>query len=336
MLSYKYNKEFKLEGGATLPYIEIGYHTYGTLNSSATNVIWICHALTANSDAKSWWSKLVGAGAIFNTDKYFVVCANILGSCYGSTGPANISNDGEQPFWGSFPFITIRDMVKAHALLAEHLGIMEIQLLAGGSMGGYQAIEWSLTQPALINKLFLIATSARESAWGIAIHAAQRLAIEADETFKGNTAEGGKKGLKAARAIGMLAYRNYETYNATQKDVDNEALDGFKAASYIEYQGQKLANRFNAYSYWTLTKAMDSHNIARGRAASVEEAAKNIIHDTFIISISSDILCPVAEQKLLAESIPSCRYKIIHSLYGHDGFLIEEDSIQLHLSSWFT
>ncbi len=333
---YQHKQPFKVESGATLPGITISYHTYGFLNNSGDNVIWICHALTADSNVQSWWPKLVGARALFDTQKYFVVCANILGSCYGSTGPLSINPVSETPFLNAFPLLTIRDMVNAHALLAQHLAIKKIHLLAGGSMGGYQALEWCVMQPHFINRLFLIATSARESAWGIAVHAAQRLAIEADETFKNNTSEGGKKGLKAARAIGMLTYRNYETYKATQADEDHEKLDYFKASSYINYQGEKLSARFNAHSYWLLTKGMDSHNVARGRAASVEEVVKTIRQTTFVMGINSDLLCPLAEQEMLADIIPNNQFKAINSLYGHDGFLIEVDSINLHVGKWLS
>ncbi len=334
MQLYQHNSPFYLESGAVINNFTIAYHTYGTLNTEASNVIWICHALTANSNVKEWWPALVGENALFDTSEFFIVCANIIGSCYGSTGPLSTDVLRGEPYYSSFPFITIRDMVTAHQLLAQYLGIKSIALLAGGSMGGYQAIEWAVSEPNFIKKLFLIATSAQESPWGIAIHAAQRLAIEADDSWLQPSPTAGAKGLKAARAIGMITYRSYESYAAAQKETDNNKQDDFKAASYINYQGNKLANRFNAYSYWLLTKAMDSHNIARSKNATVVEILNTIKQPTFIMGINSDLLCPAKEQVLMSEHIPNAQLVLIDSLYGHDGFLIETSQIIKHLGAW--
>jgi len=208
---YKYQSAFTLECGVSLPKLTIAYHTYGTY-SPGKKVAWVCHALTANSDAADWWKGLVGEGAIINPTDYYIVCANIIGSCYGSTGPLSAETIGTDISFDNFPTVTIRDMVKAHILLRTHLGIESIDLLLGGSMGGYQALEWAIYEPAVIKKMFLIATSPSESAWGVAVHTAQRLAIEADCTWKEPTTNAGAKGLKAARAIGMLTYRNYGIY----------------------------------------------------------------------------------------------------------------------------
>lgn len=335
MMNYFHYKEpFTLETGETLSEITIAYHTYGRLNNEKNNVVWICHALTANSDAVEWWPGVVGKNCVIDPEKYFIVCANILGSCYGSTGPLSINPQTGKPYYNSFPFITIRDMVKASQLLREHLQIKKIALLVGGSMGGYQALEWCLVESSLIEKLFLLVTSAKETPWGIAIHTAQRLAIEADGTWKEHHSKAGEKGLKAARAIGMLTYRNYDAYSLTQSDPDPDKIDHFKASSYILHQGNKLASRFNAYSYWYLTKAMDSHNIARGRNKTVEAVLQSISQKTLIIGISNDILCPLAELKLLAEYIPGNQFYSISSVYGHDGFLTEHISISAYLKDW--
>ena len=333
MQVYKHTNPFPLENGGILEDLEIAYDSWGTLNGNGDNVIWICHALTANSNAMEWWPGLIGEGLAFDTKKYFVVCANILGSCYGTTGPVSMATKEGKPFYHHFPFITIRDMVKAHQLLCEHLHIRKIQLLAGGSMGGYQVLEWSLMQPELIAKLFLLATSAKESAWGIGIHTAQRKAIEVDPTWKEETSIAGAEGLKVARAIGMITYRSYESFVTTQTDDESDKVDGFKASSYIHYQGSKLANRFSAYCYWTLTKAMDSHNISRGRGA-IADVLKSIHAKTLIMGIKSDILCPLQEQKLLAEHITHATFVAIESIYGHDGFLVETKAISHHLSAW--
>jgi homoserine O-acetyltransferase len=332
---FKYGQSFKLESGEKLPSVEIAFHTYGELNKKKNNVIWICHALTASSDCADWWSGLVGEGKIFDTKKYFIVCANILGSCYGSSGPLTVNSNTGGKYYSEFPQVTIRDMVNAHILLRKHLDIEKIFIGAGGSMGAYQILEWAVTEPKIFERMILMNTSARESAWGIAIHTAQRLAIEADSSWKNNLDDAGAKGLKAARAIGMLTYRNYETFAVQQTDDDNEKLDNFKASSYINYQGEKLVKRFNAQSYWLLTKSMDSHNLARGRKK-MENVLEKIKTKTLIIGMSSDILCPNAEQKFLAKHLPNSTLKIVDSSYGHDGFLIEWEKLTKIISRWIS
>lgn len=328
------NIPFETECGNTISNLTIAYDTYGKLNEAKNNVVWVCHALTSNSAVTDWWPGLVGGNAVIDPSKYFIVCANIIGSCYGSTGPTSTNPATGKPYFHQFPMITIRDMVKAHILLRQHLGIETIYLLMAGSMGGYQALEWCVMERQRIQNLFLITTSAAESAWGIAIHTAQRLAIEADSSWRDESFDAGKNGLKAARAIGLLTYRNYKILVEKQTDKDPEKMDDFKASSYIKYQGDKLVNRFNAQSYWLLTKAMDSHNIARGRNKSQEQVLQSLPQKTLIIGISSDLLCPVAEQKHLAENMPNATYLEIDSSYGHDGFLIEHEKISTHLVNW--
>jgi len=264
---FTYDRPFDLEGGSTLPGITVAYHTYGQLNADRSNVVWVCHALTANSDVARWWPGVVGEGAAIDPAEHFIVCANILGSCYGSTGPLSTDPHSGKPYYSQFPAITIRDMVKAHILLRRHLGIDKIRLLMGGSMGGYQVLEWSVLEKEVIDRLFLIATSPTESAWGIAVHTAQRLAIEADGSWRDELPEAGSRGLKAARAIGILTYRNYGIMVQKQTDPDTEKLDDFKASSYINYQGDKLAERFNAYCYWLLTKGSATGGSAGGDPA---------------------------------------------------------------------
>jgi homoserine O-acetyltransferase len=328
---YKYHQPFTLESGISLPKLKIAYHYYGEY-TPGKKVAWVCHALTANSDAADWWKGLVGEGSIINPNDYFIVCANLIGSCYGSTGPMSV--DELDTRLDQFPNITIRDMVRAHILLRQHLGIEKIDLLLGGSMGGYQALEWAIMEPSVIQKMFLIATTAAESAWAVAIHTAQRLAIEADPTWKETKPNAGAKGLKAARAIGMLTYRNYGIFKEKQTDADPEKMDDFKASSYINYQGDKLVNRFNAYSYWLLTKSMDSHHLARGRGGDLAVTLTSIQTPTFIIGINSDILCPLAEQKFMEAHMPNTSLVAIDSMYGHDGFIIETAQITTHLQAW--
>jgi len=334
-MQYFHNKEvFELENGQSLPEITIAYHTYGKLNADKSNVVWVCHALTANSDAAIWWDGLVGNNHIIDPEKYFIVCANILGSCYGTTGPLSINPKTNQPYYSDFPLVTIRDMVKAHILLRKHLDIDKIFLVMGGSMGGYQAMEWALMEKDVIDHLFLLATSATESAWGIATHTAQRLAIEADCTWKDASPDASKKGLKAARAIGMLTYRNYGIMVQQQTDPDVEKTDNYKASSYIIHQGDKLVDRFNANSYWILTKSMDSHHIARRRGGRLEPVLQSIQQKTLLIGISSDILCPLVEQHFLANNLPNATLIEIDSSYGHDGFMVESKLISQHLGEW--
>jgi homoserine O-acetyltransferase/O-succinyltransferase len=334
MQYFSYQRLFELENGVQLNGITVAYNTYGKLNKDKSNVVWVCHALTANSDPAEWWKGLIGENCFINPEKYFIVCANILGSCYGSTGPLTIDPATQKPYYSSFPLVTIRDMVKAHVLLREYLEIDKIFLLMGGSMGGYQVLEWCVMEKDIIQNIFLVGTSATESAWGIAVHTAQRLAIEADATWRDHSAHAGKNGLKAARAIGILSYRNYGIIVQKQSDVDTEKIDNYKAAAYINYQGEKLMNRFNAFSYWLLTKSMDSHHLARGRKKTKEEILKAITQKALIIGINSDILCPVEEQRFLAKYLPNATLVEIDSAYGHDGFLVETEKISKHLGEW--
>ncbi len=334
MKFFDHDKSFMLESGVQLPSIRIAYHTYGELNTAKNNVVWVCHALTANADAADWWKGLVGEGCLIDPSDYFIVCANIPGSCYGSTGPTSTDPVTGKPYYSSFPMVTIRDIVEANILLRKHLGIDKIHLLMGGSMGGYQVLEWSVMEKNVVERLFLIATSPSESAWGVAIHTTQRLAIEADETWQDHSLSAGAKGLKAARAIGMLTYRNYDTFQAKQTDPDPEKIDNFQASSYINYQGDKLVKRFNAYSYWLLTKAMDSHHLARGRGGDLIAVLQSIQQPAMIIGITSDILCPLAEQRFMAAHMPDTSLVEIDSAYGHDGFIIETVQITEHLGKW--
>ena len=335
MQVYHYTQPFELENGQVLSELQIGYHTWGTLRSGV-KVVWICHALTANSDAADWWKGLVGDDYCINPQDYFIVCANILGSCYGTTGPLSIHPKTGEPYYAAFPQVTIRDMVNAHILLRKHLGIDAIYLLMGGSMGGYQVLEWAIIEKDVIERLFLIATSPSESAWGVAVHTAQRLAIEADNSWQDDRADAGAKGLKAARAIGMLTYRNYQTFQEKQTDPDPEKIDHFKASSYLHYQGDKLVKRFNAFSYWLLTKAMDSHHLARKRGGDLMQTLAAIHQPTLIIGIEGDILCPVDEQRFMASHMPDAQLVEIESAYGHDGFIIETAQITQHLREWLS
>ncbi|SFE36923.1 homoserine O-acetyltransferase [Pedobacter antarcticus] len=323
---FNYHKLFKLENGKKVRGLQIAYHTYGKLNADKSNVIWACHALTANADVLDWWKGLFGENSLFNPEEHFIICANVLGSHYGTTNPLSTNPVTGLPYYLSFPEFGIRDIVKAHQLLADDLGIRKLKVLIGGSLGGQQAMEWAVSNPDFTENLILIATNAFHSPWGIAFNESQRLAITTDRTFYAQSPNGGLKGLKAARSIALLSYRTYDAYVATQVESVNEKTDGFRASSYQNYQGEKLCKRFNAYSYWYLTKAMDSHNVGRGRK-SVAEALQQIKADTLVIGIPNDLLFPLCEQEYLANHIPHAKFQKLLSAYGHDGFLIETDEL---------
>lgn len=323
---YHHPEVFPLECGKSLPSINIAYHTYGTLNEKKDNVIWVCHAFTANSDVFDWWKGLFGEGCLFNPEEYFIVCANKIGSCYGSTGPLSEHPADGKPWYHRFPFVTIRDMVQAHEILREYLGIEKIKVLIGGSTGGHQVLEWSILQPGLARFIVPIITHAKSSPWSIAFSESQRLAIEADHTWKENSPGAGLQGMLVARSVALISYRNYETYCKLQQESTEEKLTTFRAMSYQRYQGEKLQKRFNAFSYMCLLNALDSHNVGRGRGG-VKKALAAIKSKALVIGISGDGLFPVSEQKLLASLIPGALYCEIDSLYGHDGFLLETEKL---------
>jgi homoserine O-acetyltransferase/O-succinyltransferase len=319
---FHYNSEFNLESGKSLPVLEIAYHTYGNFIPGKSKVVWVCHALTASSDVFDWWKGLFGETDLFNPEDYFIVCPNILGSYYGTTGAASIDPETGKPSFLNFPLITVRDMVKAHQILANYLGIENIHTIIGGSLGGQQAIEWSIIEPERIEHLIAIATNAQASPWGIAFRESQRMALEADSTFRTESLNAGQKGMKAARAVALLSYRNYDSYRQSQGEETNEKINDFRASSYQNYQGDKLVKRFNAHVYWYLSKAMDTQNVGRGRK-NIIDALASIKAKTLSVGITSDILFPPHEQEFLAEHIPGAVFREIDSLYGHDGFLLE-------------
>ena len=322
---YHSTAPFTLESGAQLPEINIAYHTSATI-CNGKKVLWICHALTANSNPAEWWEVMTGPGKCFDPNEYFIVCANILGSCYGSTGPMSLNPATGAPYYDHFPVISVRDMVAAHNLLREHLGIDEIDMVIGASIGGFQALEYALCYPQLCKHLVLIATNARVSPWGTAYNESQRMAILSDPTYSEYRPGGGDNGLSAARSIALLSYRSYEGYGLRQSEPDPDTFIAQKAAAYQQYQGEKLKRRFNAYSYMALTKTFDTHNVGRGRGG-VEKALKNIRAKTLCVGITSDQLFPPHEVEFMAQHIPGARYASLHSHFGHDGFLLEWEAI---------
>ncbi|MFK5890634.1 MAG: homoserine O-acetyltransferase [Flavobacteriaceae bacterium] len=313
-------KNFVLESGVVLPELKIAYQTFGKRNDDKSNTVWAFHALSANADVLEWWPGLFGKNDYFNPTAHFIVCANVIGSPYGSSTPTDLN----------FPLFTVRDVVKAHLFLADFLNISKINVAIGGSFGGNQALEFAYDFKGKIDNLILLVSTAQESAWGVAIHEAQRMALKADETF--GKKDGGKKGVKVARAIAMLTYRTQKSYKITQTDSEAKT-DDFKAASYIRYQGDKFEKRFNALSYYFLSKCLDTHNIGRNRGG-VEKALSNINQKCLLIGIDSDMLIEPHQQKYMAQHLPNAIYKEIHSDFGHDGFLIETKAITKLISAF--
>lgn len=322
---YKHDTPFKLESGNYIYDLELAYHTFGKLNEKKDNVIWVFHALTANSDVIDWWPSLFGADLPIDPKDYFIICVNTLGSYYGSTGPRSINPDSNESYGLSFPDFTVRDVVATQLLLANHLNIQKVKLALGGSFGGFQALEFAIMFPGKIDNLALLVTSAKETAWSIAIHESQRLSLTADQSFFGNEPTSGQDGLRAARGIGLLTYRTYEVYKQSQTD-DDDRLTNFRASAYIRYQGDKLVKRFHAHCYWYLGRCLDTHNIGRGRGG-LEKVLNMINIPTQVIGIQTDRLVPTAEQHYIASHIPDSEFIEIQSAFGHDGFLIEGTKI---------
>lgn len=334
---FKYDNSFTLESGVTLPGYHLAYTTHGKLNAERTNVIWIFHALTANSNPLEWWPGLVGDGKFFDPAKYFIICVNKPGSPYGSISPLSINPQSNQPYYHDFPLFTIRDMIKTYQQLKDHLGIKKVFIALGGSTGGMQLLEWAIEEPELFEHLVPIATNAALSPWAIAFNASQRMAIEADHTWLERRPDAGQKGLAAARSIALLSYRHYNGYDITQgRDKAFVALTNdvnYASDNYQRYQGLKLVNRFNALCYYRLSQSMDSHDVGRKRG-SVESALKRITAKTLVIGIQSDVLYPFTEQEYLQKNIPGAELLNIGSDFGHDGFLLEYEKIEVALKKF--
>jgi homoserine O-acetyltransferase/O-succinyltransferase len=323
---FRHARPFTLESGITIPGFHLAYTTLGEINSDCSNVVWIFHALTANSNPVEWWPGLVGERKLFDPARYFIICVNMPGSCYGSTGPLELNPETAEPYYHEFPFFTPRDMARAFGFLKAALNISMIHIGIGGSMGGQQLLEWAVEEPGVFENIIPIATNAFHSPWGKAFNATQRMCIETDPGWKENRADAGINGMKVARSMALISYRHYRTYAATQQD-DPDKLEGFRSESYQRYQGDKLAARFNAFSYYALTKGMDAHNLGRSRGT-VHEALSRITAKTLVIGIETDVLYPVEEQAYIARQVKGAEFAIIDTAFGHDGFLLEFEKIE--------
>ena len=324
---FHFDEPFILESGISIPDFHLAYNSFGTFDPQKNNVVWVFHALTGNSNPTEWWPGLVGEGKLFDPEKHFIICVNMPGSNYGSIQPLSVNPTTNEPWYHDFPIFTTRDMIRMYQHLQQSLGIQKIHIGIGGSMGGQQLLEWAIEAPELFEFIFPMATNAVHSAWGRAFNASQRFCIEVDATWKERNPKAGLEGMKAARALALISYRHYQTYQKTQLDTDDKQLEGFKSESYQRYQGEKLAARFNAFSYVALSKSMDAHNVGRGRNGIVK-ALHRIKAKTLVIGIDTDILYPVEEQEYLAANIPGAELAILRSLYAHDGFLLEIDQLE--------
>ena len=325
---YRYNAPFILESGEVLPEVDIVYDTFGELNEAKDNVVWVCHALTANSDVADWWPHTVEEGKFLDPTRYFIICANFLGSHYGTTSPLSVNPATGEKYYYDFPRITVRDMVRCHQLLAKALGIERVKMLIGSSIGGFQCMEWAIMDSKFMENLVLIATTTCSEPWAAAFNESQRMAIRLDKTWGERRDDAGLDGMAVARSIALISYRGGAAYNATQQELDGgeDVSFGRRVHSYQQYQGEKLRRRFNAISYYRLSEAVDSHNIGRGRGG-LAKALQSIEARTLVVAISSDILFPPEAHIPLREHIRGAEYHLIESEFGHDGFLVEHEKL---------
>ena len=329
-----------LESGKTLEKVPVAYHTWGSLTPSGDNAVLICHALTGSSDVVDWWPGIVGPGNAIDTDRYFVVSANVLGSPYGSLSPVTVDPVTGRPYGPDFPFVTIRDTVAAHRRVLEHLGVRSVVAAVGASMGGMQALEWAF-EDEVVRSIVPIAVGGRHSAWCIGWSDAQRQAIYSDPNWNAGRYDPDRppaQGLATARMIAMISYRSQrEFHERFGRDImpPNGQAEVFAAESYLRYQGKKLVDRFDANCYVQLTRQMDTHDLARGRG-DYESALAQIRQPAMVIGIDSDILYPLSEQEELARWLPNARLEVIKAPFGHDSFLIERDRMGNLLSTWLS
>lgn len=324
---------FELEGGGILPSIQVRYHCSAE-GFRGQKVIWICHALTADSDPTDWWADMVGRGKFLDPGEYFIICCNMLGSCYGSTGPTTPDPRTGKPYLLDFPKVSVRDIVRSQDMVRRALGIDHIDLIIGSSIGGFQALEWSIMYPDVVLNALFMATLPRVTPWLTALEESQRMALEADPTFlEARDADGGKRALGCARTIALLSYRCEIGYNIKQAEPSQDTLFPQRACSYHRYQGKKFTARFDAYSYWYLSYSVDSQNVGRGRGG-VDNALGSIKARSWVVSIDTDQIFPAYEVEAYAPLVGKygAPYMMMKSRWGHDGFLLEFEQIKNILS----
>ncbi|MDR9391787.1 MAG: homoserine O-acetyltransferase [Trueperaceae bacterium] len=351
-----------LERGGTLAPVDLAYETYGHPNAAGDNAVLVAHALTGSAHAAGthddeqvpgWWDPLIGPGKAIDTDRFFVVSINVLGGCYGSTGPASLRPDGAAPWGPAFPRYTMRDVVRAQKRLLERLGVTRLAAVIGGSMGGMQVLEWAAMEPTFVGSIVPIASCARHSAWAIGLNAVARRAITADPAWNGGRyplEAQPEAGLGLARAVAMMSYRSFDSLEAkfgrdrvdASREADAAADEGrsdvlarmlsvgFEIESYLAYQGVKLSQRFDANTYLYLTRAMDDHDLAEGRGP-LREVLGAMTMPALVLGIDTDVLYPEAEQRAIAERLPNAQYATLRSPHGHDAFLIEFPQLAAHL-----
>ncbi len=353
--SFATDHPFAVEDGSVLRDVTVAYETWGTLNDDASNAVLICHAWTGDSHASGrakpghptpgWWDDVVGPGRYIDTDRWFVVCSNVLGGCQGSTGPASPHPDDGRPYGSRFPVLTIRDMVRAQAKLTAHLGIVQWASVIGGSMGGMQVLEWAITYPSRVRSIVPIATCMQASAQQIAWGTIGRQAIRLDPGWRGGDyydaapGEGPAEGLAIARQVAQVTFRSDNAFTERfGRNLTDRARVGdtfglwqeFEVERYLHYHGEKLVRRFDANSYLVIAKAMDLHDVGRGRGG-LETAMRRITMPNLTIGITSDILYPEYQQVqmryMLGLAGAPNEYVQIDSPHGHDAFLIHFDRV---------
>eukprot|EP00300_Choanocystis_sp_HF-7_P033119 c45412_g1_i1.p1 GENE.c45412_g1_i1~~c45412_g1_i1.p1 ORF type:complete len:391 (+),score=66.71 c45412_g1_i1:65-1174(+) len=343
--TFEWQGRFELESGAYLVNPQVRYNTYGKLNAARDNVLFVCHALTGNSQLHSWWGEMLGPSKPFDTNKYLVVCANILGSCYGSTGPNSIDPVTNRRYGATFPVITVRDTVRLHILAVRHgIKASSVACVIGGSFGGMQALEWALIGgPKFTRSIIAIATNAAHGAWQIAISEVQRQAIYNDPKWNNGDYDPSDPptiGLSLARQIAMITYRTHAAFERkfgrhVEAEVE-EASQGesrsvlmtrpsWHASNYLSHQGQKILSRFDALTYTRLTEQMDTHDVGRNRSG-ITETLKKITQPRLVMGVTSDVLYPFQEQVELAKQL-DCELVVVDSDDGHDAFLLAQDQV---------
>ncbi|KAI9297996.1 homoserine O-acetyltransferase [Neoconidiobolus thromboides FSU 785] len=328
-------EEFELENKTILKKVPVAYKTWGQLNESKDNVMVICHALTGSADISDWWGQLLGIGKIFDPSQYFIFCGNVLGSPYGTASPCTLNSETNQFYGPEFPNTTIRDDVRLHNTILKQLGVKQVAICIGGSLGGMQVLEWAMLGKEYVKAIVAIATCGKHSGWGISWGEAQRQAIYSDPKYLNGYYpfnDPPKSGLSAARMSALLTYRTRNSFELRfgRKRRENkvEEKEVFSAQSYLRYQGDKFVNRFDANCYIHLTKKMDTHDLGYNRGE-YTETLKSIEQPSLIIGIESDGLFTISEQYELAQYLPNSEMKQIESIDGHDGFLLEFEQLSV-------